>query len=167
MLFIISIPVLIRHLWLLKTVVFFYQCLISAVPFNLFVTDIYYVFTLIIDISLNRLINGTYHQFLLWMSVLLVARAKILAVKVGTSIHLACQPWQPACLVCARYSLSCFVEVKSLWTNMPWAIYFSWISMTIMNNKKHWGVMFWTSIGWVRGTCLSGNDIIELFLGLQ
>jgi len=33
------------------------------------------------------------------MLVFLIANAKILAVKAGTSIHLACLPCQPACLV--------------------------------------------------------------------
>ncbi len=37
---------------------------------------------------------------------------KILAVKAGTSIHPNCLPFRPACIVCARYLLSCFVEVE-------------------------------------------------------
>ncbi len=36
---------------------------------------------------------------------------------------------RPACLVCAHYQPSCFVEVDVLPTNMPWTIYFSSISM--------------------------------------
>jgi hypothetical protein len=33
MLFIFSTPVLIRHLWQLKAIVFLYRCAIDAVPF--------------------------------------------------------------------------------------------------------------------------------------
>jgi len=52
------------------------------------------------------------------MLVLLVATAKILAAKAGTSIHLARLPFQPACLACACYYRSCFNEGDFLLTNM-------------------------------------------------
>jgi hypothetical protein len=76
------------------------------------------------------------------MLVLLVAAAKILAVKAGTSVHLTRLPRQPtcltrsACLVCARYQHSYFVEVYFLLTNMALAIYFSYISMVYSNSVK-------------------------------
>jgi hypothetical protein len=46
------------------------------------------------------------------MLLLLVAAAKILAVKAGTSAHQALLPCQPACLICALYYHSCFVEME-------------------------------------------------------
>jgi len=52
---------------------------------------------------------------------MLVAAAKILVVKAGTLIKLACLPCRPACLVCAHYYRPCFVEVDVLQTIMPWA----------------------------------------------
>jgi hypothetical protein len=53
---------------------------------------------------------------LLRMLDLLVAAVKAWAVQDGTYIHLACLPYQPACLVSrpalsARYQGSCFVEM--------------------------------------------------------
>jgi hypothetical protein len=50
---------------------------------------------------------------------MLVAAAKILAVKAGTLIKLACLPCRPACLVCAHHYRPCFVEVDVLQTIMP------------------------------------------------
>jgi hypothetical protein len=52
MLFIFSTPLLIRHLWQLKTVIFLYWCLISALPL------VRMMQLGIIEISLNRLVNG-------------------------------------------------------------------------------------------------------------
>jgi hypothetical protein len=53
------------------------------------------------------------------MLVLLVAAAKILAVKAGKSIHLAHLPCQPACLVSVLAARFLFVEVDFLQTNIP------------------------------------------------
>ncbi len=55
------------------------------------------------------------------MLFLLVVAVKILAVKAGISIHLACWPYQPISPVRARYLCSCFVEVDYVQTNMPGA----------------------------------------------
>jgi hypothetical protein len=43
MLFIFSTPVLIRHLWQLKTVAFLHWCLMCAVPLNLIIKEIYLI----------------------------------------------------------------------------------------------------------------------------
>ncbi len=123
-----SMPVFIRHLWQLNTVVLLHWCLIHAVlsgrwyfilrAFEVFLKTflimswlIKHDYTMFSDHTneikflprLPAIDISLYRWKILHVSLLtfvrLVATAKILAVKVGTLFKLGCLPCQPACLV--------------------------------------------------------------------